>query len=83
MTYPRDYLAWCFDGADTLLNEATKEKHYSLMEDHAAQHEARCNAYYAAVIAAQPRYWPDEYEPVPRYQRDTDHIISLLKGATS
>ena len=77
--YPRDYLAWCFDGADPELSAAIKVKHYELMEAAQVQYDEVLSAYYYDMVDEQrPFFWPHERCPVPQYQLDTDRITYLL-----
>ena len=77
--YPRDYLAWCFDGADRELTAAMKDKHYDLALDERAYYQGLVDNYYAEeLVKIASVYMAYEFEPVPRYQRDTDRITTLL-----
>ena len=81
--YPRDYLAWCFDGADVELTAAMKDKHYDLALNERAYYQGLVDNYYADELAKiELVYMAYEYEPVPQYQLDTDHITNLLGVAS-
>lgn len=80
--HPWTYLEWSYGVGNTGISDATKDKHYDLMEAEASL-DLACSALVDREITRRicvAEYAHCEREPVPRHQLDSDNITRLLEG---